>query len=527
MSKPPRQIAVIDAETDPFLFGCFPHPFAWMYKDDSIEMQFWGDDATEQLAAFIADHCDDSHLIYAHNGGKFDFHFLIPHLESNLKLINGRIAVCHIGKTELRDSWLIFPEPLSAYKKDTIDYEKFKRENREHYRCEILDYLRGDCRYLHELVSAFNLRFGDKLTAPGAAMSELKKSGYEVEITGEDYDSKIRPFYYGGRVQCFEKGKINGPLVYLDINSAYPYAMLHNHPSSTRITEHTKLPDVAGGWLADVSAVSHGALPLREDKTNKLQFPHDDSVRRYTVTGWEVIAGLETGTLDIKKVHRVYKFGAYRSFSDYIHEHYNARKKYKAEGNTLQEKFEKLLMNSVYGKFAQDSREFNEYQLMDNSDDLPEGDDWEHESDLFGRSLFKRSAATGRFYNCATAASITGFVRAYLWRAICASEQPIYCDTDSLICRGYAGTVGKELGQWKVEADVITAWVGGRKLYSVQHVPDKEGNEWKCATKGFRMDPKQLACHIEQQTPIHWKKDAPAYSAKFGPRFLERKIKFL
>lgn len=522
--KKTKTIAVIDCETDPFLFGRLPQPFAWCYKDESVERVFWGENSTRELAQFIADHCDETYIIYAHNGGRFDFHFLIPYLDEDLKLINGRIALCNIkgNKAELRDSWLIFPEPLSAYNKDQIAYEIFEKDIREDRRGEIVDYLRADCRYLLDIVVAFNLRFGDKLTAAGTAMAELKKSGYIVETTGEQYDLKIRPFYYGGRVQCFEKGRIEGPLVYLDINSAYPFAMLHPHPSSTKLTEHLKLPDVAGGWLADIDAISHGALPLREEKTRKLQFVCDDVPRRFTATGWEIAAGLDTGMLKVLRVHRVIKFGAYRTMSDYVNEHYAARKQYKKDGDKLQEKFEKLLLNSAYGKFAQDSRDFSEYKLMEDHDDIPDGDDWEFDSELYGRALFKRSAATGRFYNCATAASITGFVRAYLWRALCASKKPIYCDTDSIICQSYGGSFGVDLGQWKLEADCEVAFIGGRKLYAVRTV----GGDWKTATKGFRMDPKQLACHIEEQKPFTWQKDAPAYSAKFGPRFLERTINF-
>lgn len=531
MSKKPKQktIATIDLETDPFLYGRLPQAFAAHYVDtNGLERWWWGEDCVCQLCAFIAENCDENYILYAHNGGRFDFHFMIPHLDEDIKLINGRIAICYVKgcKAELRDSWLIFPEPLSAYQKDEIDYAWFEADVREHYRDAILDYLRGDCRYLLDIVSAFYLRFGDRLTAAGTALRELKKSGYIVETTGEQYDAKIRPFYYGGRVQCFEKGRIEGPLVYLDINSAYPFAMLHPHPSSTKVSEHFKLPDSPGGWLADIDAISMGALPIREEKTKKLQFPCDDQVRRFTVTGWEIAAGLDTGTLKIVRVHRVIKFGAYCSMSDYVHEHYNARKQYKKDGDRLQEKFEKLLLNSSYGKFAQDSRDFNEYKLMENHDDVPDGDDWEFDSELHGRCLFKRSAATGRFYNCATAASITGFERAYLWRAVCSAERPIYCDTDSLICRSYNGLLGPDLGQWKVEANCLTAYIGGRKLYAVETPPDKDGNTWKTATKGFRMDPKQLACHIENQTPFVWEKDAPAYSAKYGPRFLKREIKF-
>lgn len=518
MSKnKPRQLMTLDAETDPFKAGRIPKPFAWNLYDGSAHFTFWGDDCTEQLISHIVKHCDNG-LIYAHNGGKFDVHFLLKYLNEDIKIINGRIAVCSIGTNEIRDSMLIFPQALSAYEKDEIDYSLFEADERENAKEKIIDYLRGDCRYLHEIVSAFRERFGDKLTAAGTAYAELKKSGYKTVTTNEFYDSQFRPFYFGGRVQPFKLGRIDGPLKYYDINSAYPFAMLHAHPSTGKINQHLKLPDKAGGWFAEILAISNGALPLREtEPIPRLKFHNDNKPRVYKATGWEIIAGLETGTLKILKVKNVIKHSGYCSMSDYVLKHYRERKEHKKSGDKLQEMFSKLLLNSAYGKFAQDSRQHKNWKLGQIGDDF-EGFEWH--SDINGMSMFSQPAENGRFNNCATGASITGFVRAYLWRAICDAVDPIYCDTDSLVCRNFKGQTGPELGQWKLEADIRTAYVGGRKNYAMLSVD----GDWKQATKGFRVDCKEHAESIENSQKIVWKNDAPSFSVKYGARFIEREI---
>ncbi len=57
-----------------------------------------------------------------------------------------------------------------------------------------------------------------------------------------------------------------------------------------------------------------------------------------------------------------------------------------------------------------------------------------------------------RFYNVAVAASITGYVRAYLFRAIKNCSGLLYCDTDSLAFTGkHSLAVGNDLGAWDHE----------------------------------------------------------------------------
>lgn len=533
-------VAAIDFETDPFRAGRVPKPFCACLDDGSQSRVFWGDDCAAQLVEFIIEYYQDEAenvVIYAHNGGKFDFHFLLEYLDPEIKIINGRIAECKIAGITFRDSYLILPLALKAHGKTDIDYDKMEKENREEHRAEIEAYIRDDCKYLLEWVNKFFDRFGQRLTLAGTTFAVMKKQfDYVIEKTSEHYDLKFREFYFGGRVQAFETGKFKGPLTYLDINSAYPEAMLHKHPHGDIYNEKLKLPSKAGGWFADIDAISYGCLPMRDDEQEKLIYPNDEKTRRYKATGWEIFAGLETGTLKIKKVHRVLVHLCTRDFTEYVHHFYKEKAEGKAEGDKDKETFAKLMLNAAYGKFGQDSREFEEYLLTETGQEI-QGYEWEADvagtHELHSKKTYKKledylalepeerkGERRPQFFNVATAASITGYVRAKIWRTVCSAKRPIYCDTDSIICESYDGDVGKELGQWKIECVVNTAWIGGRKMYALD-TPDG----WKVATKGFRASGPDLAHTIESGTIFEWDNIAPSFNIKKGPRFVQRKIK--
>ncbi len=524
-NKTRNKLAVLDFETDPFLFGREPMPFCAGVYDGEYYQFFWGMDCPEMVAEYIKEELQ-GYTIYAHNGGKFDFFFLLPYLDEELKIINGRIAQCSIGTAILTDSYLLLPLPLSAHKKDKFDYDKMEVKNREKYKPEILVYLKSDCIYLYEWVKKFIDRFGKKLTVAGTAFDQLKKTGYNIKSSNETYDDIFRPFYFGGRVQCFEVGEILGDYKYMDITSAYPYAMLLDHPYESKYYEKRVIPDTdQGSYFAEIDAISYGALPLR-DIDYKLQFYNDDTIRKYFVSGWEIIAGLETGTLKIKKVRRIYQHTQTKNFEDYVYKFFEEKKK--AEKGSDEETFAKLMLNSCYGKFGQNGRLFKNFVLTDSvhvPEDFEEtenGYNWQlysiHET---GYKIWQQDAPIDRFFNVATAASITGYVRAYLWKTICESESPIYCDTDSLICKNFAGELGDNLGQWKLENKLDRLYIGGRKFYAIR---DKKTKEYKTACKGGRLTSEQIVKEVKKGGGVIWRKEAPAYSLKYGARFLERKI---
>lgn len=131
MARKIKRIASCDCETDPFLYGRTPKPFAWGFYDGESYVYFWGTDSTAEFIDYIKD--EENLIIYAHNGGKFDFFYLLKWLDPDIQIINGRIAKATLfgGRVELRDSYLILPLPLSAHDKDSIDYNKMEANVRE------------------------------------------------------------------------------------------------------------------------------------------------------------------------------------------------------------------------------------------------------------------------------------------------------------------------------------------------------------------------------------------------------------
>lgn len=531
MANKKRRIATIDCETDPFQHGEEVFPFCWGFFDGDNYYDFWGDNCTEQLIECLKE--EEGIIVYAHNGGKFDFHYLLPYLDESIMMINGRIAKATLfdGKIEIRDSYLILPMALSQFQKDEIDYNNFKKSKREKYKKEILKYLRGDCIYLHEWTSKFIDQFGGGLTLAGAAFKQLKKTGYEITRSFDDYDSKFRPFYYGGRVQCFEVGAFNEELKFFDINSAYPETMQDEHWFGNQYIEHVRLPEgESGSWFAEIEAISRGALPYRPEGELKLYFPDDNNVRRYLATGHEINAGLETGTLQIKNVIKSYRPLFTQSFIEYVKKFYQMKNDAAAalekNPNDTYAKalytFAKLMLNSAYGKFGQDGRKFEKFSICDFGE-WPEGDGWTPFADTpTGQMVFSRPDPQDSFFNVATAASITGAVRAKLWRTICSAERPLYCDTDSIICKNVDVPLGDKLGEWKIEMEPTEVYIAQRKMYAMKDANGKE----KVASKGVRLTFEQIKTGVLTGENITFYKDAPSFSLKYGQRFSHRVIDF-
>jgi hypothetical protein len=133
------------------------------------------------------------------------------------------------------------------------------------------------------------------------------------------------------------------------------------------------------------------------------------------------------------------------------------------------------------------------------------------------------------FYNVATAASITGYVRAMLWRTICASDGVLYCDTDSLICERFAGDIGPNLGQWSLECNVSAAYIAQRKMYALksdEFDDEKQDYKWKTASKGVQLSVEQIVNGVKNKVDLKVAKISPAFSLKYGQRFFKKTIAF-
>ena len=126
-----RHIAVLDLETDPFTDNGDPvYPFAAeLYSDQFGAIVIWDEDYetfVDKLYSTI-EMLPDAYTIYAHNGGKFDYMFLVHKLRGTVRFKGRGIMLAKIGAHELRDSFHVLPEKLAAWKKDAFDYSKMLR----------------------------------------------------------------------------------------------------------------------------------------------------------------------------------------------------------------------------------------------------------------------------------------------------------------------------------------------------------------------------------------------------------------
>ena len=547
MSSSRRRIAVIDAETDPFLHGRIPRPFLWGFYDGERYETFTDADA-------LVDWLETQRLIvYAHNGGRFDYHFFFDRIEegTEITVINGRIAKFKIGECEFRDSYNLLPVPLAQMQKDEVDYSIFEESerNKPGNRKIIADYLKSDCVYLWNWITQFIEEYGLHLTTAGTAMK--KWSAISGRKPPRDVDGvlyrELSPYYYGGRCEAWHYGELTGDFKLADINSAYPFAMLHKHPISTDCyygsgaDEWRSLPaDVRSCSFLTVRGKARGCFPFRMPD-GSLVFPDDDIERVYKVTGWEYEAALRTKTFKCREIADFTYFEELIDFADYVDYFYQMKARAKAEDNKPAYTFAKLLMNALYGKFGSNPQEYREYMAAGwwQIDENGEAGEWTFNCALGGETdpvIVSRPQPDERrkFYNIATAASITGFVRAYLWEAICKCDGVLYCDTDSIVARDVSALVYSDrLGDWELEGTFDYGAFGGKKMYALHYKGKPKRfdsrdratwRNWKIASKGIRATPDDLRRIARGETAVYVP-DAPTFSVSRPPSFVQRVVK--
>lgn len=521
--------------------------------------QYWEFRTTREFVDFIKEReC----IVYAHNGGKFDWFFLLGELVpyQPLMVINGRLAKFTIGKAEFRDSFNIMPMPLSAVQKTEIDYAKFEADAREQHMPEIREYLRDDCVYLHGMLTAFVEEFGLHLTQAGASVKAWERiSDVKAPVTSAEFYAELAPYYYGGRVQCFHAGEYKKQFKIVDINSAYPYAMMQEHPAGDSILTLPYLPardDEISRTFITLTADALGAFPLRANDKS-LVFPDDGLSREFHITGWEYLAARDTGCLRNSRVSAVKSLPEQIEFSTYLDHFYAMKTDSKRAGfkngawvdmaQKARYEFSKRFLNSLYGKMGANPEHYEEFTVVkpQHIDAAEQEDGYGFVCEMGSLALVSKplSEDRQRFYNVAIAASVTGFVRAYLWRAVVTCREAggavLYCDTDCLwtTATGDLKLHPDDLGAWDVEAECDYGAIAGKKMYAAQTLKvypklDEHGRPhpkagqrvWKTASKGVRLEREQIV-KVAKGKEIVYSPIAPTFSLKRGIQFTPRTIR--
>jgi DNA polymerase elongation subunit (family B) len=523
-SRRPKQmerhenIAILDMETDPFddlkakiakgeKLGEDDQikPFlAVLYSDNFDPVVIWNEDFEKFVSELIAaiEALPERYTIYAHNGGKFDFMFLIKRMRGFVKFKGRGIMSANIGGHELRDSFHIIPEKLANWKKDDFDYTKLRRGTREQHRAETIKYCIADCRYLLEIVKKFVHDFGLKISIGQAAMTELKKEYKNVASLGQNMDAYLRRYFFGGRVECLAgRGIFEGAYKLYDVNSMYPYVMANfQHPIGSEYLIRSGGPVGKFTRFVEIECDNYGGLVKRSENN---ETSATDEHGTYLTTIWEYQTALKYNLIDNVRIIRCLDCVEATDFSRFVNPLYDKRQLVKqllptlTEGSAAHDDarkddiFYKLILNNAYGKFAQNPRRFKESYITDcderpPADEIGFGDFPAFRNEDY--AIWERPCPSFRFNNVGTAASITGAARAVLMEAIQLAVDPIYCDTDSLICKSLDGLElhNSKLGAWKLEKELDAVIIAGKKLYAykVAGLDDCDKGRIKVRSKG-------------------------------------------
>lgn len=249
--------------------------------------------------------------------------------------------------------------------------------------------------------------------------------------------------YTGGRVEAYRIGEVlGGPFSCYDVNSMYPFIMSRYRLPGKCIDYHTDLnPDDAAGILERFSVIAEVTLdtdaPLYAYRMGgKLVFP----VGRFDA--FVCTEGLRQALLrgHLVAVKRIAAYTDSILFRKYVDYFYELRQTAKETGDSITNRMAKLLMNSLYGKFAQK-------RPVIVSDSIIEGDDYSREEILdsvTGRAIIKtrmfhreietegEEAVKGAVI--AIPAHITEYGRMlqYEIQEKIGRDRILYCDTDSI-----------------------------------------------------------------------------------------------
>ena len=269
--------------------------------------------------------------------------------------------------------------------------------------------------------------------------------GETIYIHGDKRVAELeRDAYFGGRTEAFRWGNFSdGPFVFLDVNSMYPYVMREQR-YPTKIVEYLEhVPiEYIRKWLPCSSMVADVTIEICEPMIayrgkEKVLFP----VGRFrTAVCSEGLRRLLIQNA-ILEVHRLAVYECRYIFREYVDYFYPLKSAYKQQGNAIYTAIVKLFLNSLYGKFGQ---RVTKEEIVDNPAavdpyrwdeiDVQTGKHWTR-TGMFGKEILQFGEMDGRNAFVAIAAHVTEYARFVLWDYFnqAGREAVLYCDTDSVV----------------------------------------------------------------------------------------------
>lgn len=280
-------------------------------------------------------------FVYAHNL-QYDLGNLFRHEMDclDVTMVGGRMIKARWNQATFYDSHNLFPMPLRVLGK-AFGLEKGQLDT------ESKEYVMRDVEIVREAVQSlqgFAAEYGVTLpaTVGGLAVKIWKSLGGENWTDTSEFSHES---LFGGRVEIFSNGG-EGRIVYTDVNSLYPSAMLGKFPDAMENHGNT-LPEFGAAEVEiDIPAMDIAPLPFRRED-GAILFPCGKLRGVWTIP--EIKFAVESGA-KIKRVIRAFgsKTGT-ANYAPFISKFYSERLKTTSEAHKL---FFKLLMNNLYGQLA-------------------------------------------------------------------------------------------------------------------------------------------------------------------------------
>ena len=450
-------------------------------------------DSPRKFLQYIDRKAYDGFPLYAHNGGKFDFLFLLDDLfrMASLKLIERQGRIIEVtaklprgNVLHFRDSYALLPSSLKklgeAFK---VRHQKTSYEFKEGAKVKVtqrlLKYLEQDCLCLHEVIDTF---FGQdfigqpQLTIASQALNTFRTKFLDGELyqVSEPLEDEFRDnFYSGGRVEVFKgEGTVN---VY-DVNSLFPSVMCEEMPGGVPKRVRTYVRDRIGFYSVNITRTPNFYIPPYLFKVESGQYRKNFFVNgpgQYYLSSAMLNALREDYGVRFT-VNYGYVFPERKHiFNDYVNFFFKIKHDHKDDA---QGAVAKLFLTSLYGKFAAHRwRESIETYRGQEEWRIPESPALQE----FGLVLVERESKS-KFILPYLAAYITDLARLKHWRMMQeAPDHCFYCDTDSIFTTAtYKHT--RKLGDLDLKGRFKAVFLSA-KSYAL-----KNAKEERVIFKGFK-----------------------------------------
>ncbi len=516
-----RQFATFDLETSTDLVCCYLAGFydgeTYRYFESPMLKPEEPNSAVDQFLTWLTStgRTYKSHWLYAHNGGNFDFLYVlrwflnrpddysleITPVQSSILALTVRSKTDEQVKWSFVDSYKLMNAKLEDIattfnlggKVKNIDYETLHLDPRRY------EYLETDVKILYNALSKFfgliyDLGGDIGVTAPATSMLTFRRRflSKDIPINRHFADCKarddenhtcvggclhlfVRRGYYGGRVErlraAFVARNSNDHLNVGDVNSMYPAAMLEPMPTEYVGARHGPIDihKMSRFWLGFIECtvfVPHETyLPPLPYRTNsKLVFP--TGVFSGVWSSVELLAAIEHGA-QIQSYGTSVWFKGETIFDEYVHHLYKFRDKNSPSYDPSMALIAKLLLNSLYGKMGmRETREklwFNPRRQEFIDHDLTPLED-------LGHGIFTEAIAVNATYVIPhIAAWVTALARVKLFKLmqgfLAQGHKVYYCDTDSIFTTAPIESKAG-LGELKLEKQWDWAKFVAPKLYA-------------------------------------------------------------